>query len=257
MTLTITREMLIAELLKLRRNRALLGFAFLLSVGVGIVYFGYNAIQHAADPTHHLPAGGMDHFTRAVRMLGLLFGALTATLIGTEAGTADFASGVYRDLVATGRSRLALYAVRAPAAVVLTLVFNAGAFLVTIAGTFVFAGALPTPSTHLVLESAAWVVLCNVIVATLAASVGSVTRSRGITLTAVIGWETVVTSLVLNATSLGSARDAVLNAPLDQLLPVGPQPGIRIATGVAIVVLSAWAAIPTAIGAWRTEKNDA
>lgn len=257
MTLTNAREMLLAELLKLRRNRALLGFAFLLSLGVGILYFGYNAVQHAADPAHHLPAGGMGHFGRAVRMLGLLFGALTATLIGTEAGTADIASGVYVDLVATGRSRLALFVVRVPAAIAVTLLFNAGAFLVTIAGTFVFAGALPTPSAYLVLESAAWVVLCNVIVAGLAVSVGSVTRSRAITLTAVIGWETVVTSLLLNASSLGSARDAVLNAPLDQLLPVGPQPGIRIATGLAIAVLTAWAAIPTLVGAWRTEKTDA
>ena len=106
MTPVVARQMFGAEILKLRRNRAVMGLAFVLSIGVVLLFFGYSAIEHASNPAMNGPAGGVDRFERAVRALALIFGALTAALIGTEAGTADLSSGVFRDLVATGRSRL-------------------------------------------------------------------------------------------------------------------------------------------------------
>lgn len=111
MSLALTRAMVGAEILKLRRNRSLLAFALLLSVGVSVVLFVYGQIQHASNPAKHAPAGGTDGFQHAVRALGLFFGGLVSILIGAEAGTADETSGVFGDLVATGRSRLALFAV--------------------------------------------------------------------------------------------------------------------------------------------------
>src|SRR5690242_10851025 len=128
MTLATARQMLGAELLKLRRNRPLMAFSFLLSVVVVAIFFGYNAIQHASDPSAHGPAGGVAGFDRLVRALSLWFGALVAAMIGTEAGTADLSTGVFRDLVATGRSRFALFAVRTPAAIIVTLAFTGTAF---------------------------------------------------------------------------------------------------------------------------------
>ena len=119
-------------------------------------------------------------------------------LIGSEAGTADLSSGVFRDLVATGRSRLALFFVRAPAAIAVTLVFTGAAFLVTLLAAFLFAGGLPTPSLSLILQSAGWIALSNAIVVSLAVGIGSLTGSRGVTLTAVIGWQMVATQLLLN-----------------------------------------------------------
>ena len=116
MTPVVARQMFGAEILKLRRNRAVMGLAFVLSICVVLLFFGYSAIEHASNPAMNGPAGGVDRFERAVRALALIFGALTAALIGTEAGTADLSSGVFRDLVATGRSRLSLFFVRAPAA---------------------------------------------------------------------------------------------------------------------------------------------
>ena len=49
----------------------------------------------------------------------MFFGPLAAILIGVEAGAGDASAGVFRDLVATGRSRLALFASRVPAALAL------------------------------------------------------------------------------------------------------------------------------------------
>ena len=58
MTLTIARQMFSAEVLKLRRQRPLMAFAGLLTIGVVVVVYGYLAIQHAANPAKYGPAGG-------------------------------------------------------------------------------------------------------------------------------------------------------------------------------------------------------
>jgi len=253
----MTLQMLGAEILKLRRNRAILGLAFLLSVGVLLLFFGYSAIEHASNPAQYGPAGGIQPFQRAVRVLGLIFGGLTAVLIGTEAGTADLSSGVFRDLVATGRSRLALFFVRAPAAILLAWAFNAIGFLLTLGATFAFAGGDPTPSVSLILQSAAWILMSNALLVGLAVGVGSLTSSRALTLTAVIGWQTVATLTLLDATSLGSARDGLLTAAAGQLAPFNTGTGVTMATGVAIAVLLGWLLVPAALGAWRTQTRDA
>lgn len=249
-------SMLAAELLKLRRNRGLMAFGFVLSVVVVGIYFGYTAVRHASNPSYG-PAGGMDGFNHAVRALGLYFGALTAVLIGSEAGAADIASGVFRDLVATGRPRLQLFAARAPAAIIIALIINGLGFLLGLGATFLFAGGLPTPDLTLILESAGWIALCTTVLASLAVAVGSLTGSRAITLTAVIGWQTVATQLLLNATSLGAARDSLLTASLTQLMPVRGGVDVTMAAGVAVAVTAAWLLIPAAVGARRTMTRDA
>lgn len=259
MTFTIARQMFGAELLKLRRNRPLMAFAFLLSVVVVAIFFGYDAIQHASNPSTNLPAGGVDGFDRTVKALGFFFGALAAALIGTEAGTADLSSGVFRDLVATGRSRLALFAVRTPAAVALTLAFTGAGFALGTVLSFVFADGTPNATASTIIDSALWVMLANTVVCAMAVGLGSVTGSRGVTLTAVIGWQTVATQLLLQTTSLGSARGGLLDAALANLAPIHADIGANVAmsTGAAVVVAAAWFAIPTAVGAWRTRVRDA
>ena len=255
--MTVARQMFSAEVLKLRRNRGLMAMTALLTVGIVVVYFGYLAIRHAGNPGQYGPAGGLDNFERAVRMLAVYFGALGAILVGTEAGTADLSSGVFRDLVATGRSRLALFGVRAPAAVAVTLMFTTAAFALSVAAAFVFVGGLPTPTASLILESFAWVALANAVMAGLAVGVGSLTGCRGVTLTAVIGFVTIVTELLLNATSLGSVRDGLVSASLDQIAPIPKDIPFVIGTGTAIAIIAGWAVIPAAVGAWRTRTRDA
>jgi hypothetical protein len=249
--------MLSAEILKLRRNRALLGFAFVLTVVVVALFFGYNAVEHASNPAQYGPAGGTHRFGGAVRVLAIFFGGLASILIGTEAGTADLSSGVFRDLVATGRSRLALFFVRAPAAIFVTLVFTGAAFALALLGTFVFAGSQPTPSLSLVLESAGWIALCNATLASLAVAVGSLTGSRAITLTGVIGWQIIATQFLLNVSSLGSVREVLLTPALSNLMPVAGNVGVAMSTSAALVVLAGWLVIPVAVGAWRTRTRDA
>jgi hypothetical protein len=258
MTINIAREMVAAEMLKLRRNRPLMALAGLLTVGVVILLYVYTAIQHEASPGLNPAAGGLLNSSRAVRLLGLYFGALAAVLIGSEAGTADLSSGVFRDLVATGRSRLALFGVRAPAAAMLSLGFAAAAFALTLAGTFLFsAGGTPEPGLSVILESAAWIALSVIVTSGLAAGVGSLTGSRALTLTMVIGLLTVMTQILENITSLGSFRDVLPAVSLTQLMPIHGGIHLPVATGVAVTVVAAWLLIPTLAGAWRTHTMDA
>jgi hypothetical protein len=268
MTPFIARRMFAAEILKLWRNRTVMVVAGLLSIGVVVLFFGYDAIQHASNPSQNGPAGGLVGFGRAVRVLGVFFGTLVAALIGSEAGTADLASGVFRDLVATGRSRLSLFSVRAPAAFVVTFAFTGAALILATIFSIVFAGPSSgaiigpatneTPSISLILQSAGWIALCNAVIVCFAVGVGSLTGSRGATLTTVIGFEAVASQLIVHTQSLGAARDWVPIAAFGQLMPVeGEIAGITMATGLAVAVLLAWVVVPTAIGSWRTVTRDA
>jgi ABC-type transport system involved in multi-copper enzyme maturation permease subunit len=258
MTLTVARQMIGAEILKVRRNRSVMAFALLLTVGVVVLFYGYDAIQHASDPVQNSPAGGLNGFRHGVEALGVFFGMLAAVLIGAEVGTADVSSGVFRDLVATGRSRLALFAVRLPAAAIVSLCLSAAAYALVLLATFVFAGGTATPGLGLILQSAGWIALANVVVAGVAVGVGSMSGSRALTLTAVIGWQAILTNLLVNVKSLGSVRDALLTPALQQLMPVkGDRLDVVMAVGIAVLVICAWLVIPQALGAWRTQARDA
>jgi hypothetical protein len=250
--------MIAAEILKLRRNRPLMAFAALLSIGAVVLVFGYSALEHATNPKMNGPAGGDLGFSRAVRLGGLFFGALAAALIGGEAGTADVSSGVFRDLVATGRSRWSLFAVRLPAALLVTLALNLTALALGTVLTFALAGGQPTPGAGVIADAFLWLVLANAVVVALAVGVGSLTGSRAVTLTGVIGWQTIATQLLEREPSLGSARDGLLNVALGQLMPVsGGYQGITMAGGIAVAVIAGWFVIPSLLGLRRVVTEDA
>lgn len=260
MSATIARQMIGAEVLKLRKNRGVMAFSALLSVGVIAIIFGYNAIEHASNSQQHAPAGGLFGFNHATRFLGLFFGVLVASIIGTEAGTADSSNGVFRDLVATGRSRLALFAVRFPAAVIVTVAFTGTAFVLGTVLSFIFAGGTPTPDATLIIKSAAWILLCNAAIVAFALGIGSIGGSRAVTLTGVIGWVFVATQLLTHVSSLGHVRDVLLTPAVGHLspVPVGDAvSGVGMATGVAVLVTCCWLIIPLIGGLWRTDVIDA
>jgi hypothetical protein len=153
--------------------------AALLSVGIAILYFAFIEIRH------HGHLAGPKALSDDSTLMGVYFAAFAAILIGAEAGTIDLANGVFRDLVATGRSRTALFLVRVPVAIAVTLTLSG--FAVTVAAAYAFHGSSLAPSSGLALKFAAWVALATVVQATLAVGIASLTGSRSITLVAVIG----------------------------------------------------------------------
>jgi hypothetical protein len=256
---TVARQMVGAEFLRLRKKRGLMALAVVAVLGPLVIWTGYQVIEHAGNAAAYAPAGGLEHYARFLSLLGVFMGPVAAVLIGAEAGAGDLAAGVFRDNVLTGRSRMALFLARIPAALAVTFTVIAIGFAFGVAVTFVLAGGLPTPSASLILESAAWLALANGIVCVIAIGLGSLTGSRPGTITALIGWELVLSPLLVQSTSLGSARNGLLDGVLLFLKPgpVSGAPAITMAVAVAVAVTVVWVAVLPALGARRMQTRDA
>jgi ABC-type transport system involved in multi-copper enzyme maturation permease subunit len=251
-------RMTAAELLKLYRRRALMAWSAALFVGGQIVFYGLGAIQHAADPAHHAPAGGSHGLANAMMLVSYL-GGVAAVMIGAAAGGGDTAAGVFRDLASTGRSRIALFAVRVPAALVVTGVLAAGSFAVTAAGAVAFAGAGPAPSAAVLAQCGLAVAITIGVTTLLAVGLSALLSSRSITIGLLLCWTLAVARIMEHATGLGSLRQALSIAAEDRLVPVsvGGAYVVPVSVWTAALVLLAWAAVALLAGAWQTARRDA
>ena len=258
-SLTIARQMIAADLLRLRKKRGVIALVLLVVLAPLMIATGYNVIQHASDPAAHGPAGGLHYFGRLLSLLGVFMGPVAAILIGAEAGAGDLSAGVFRDNVLTGRSRTALFLARIPAALAVSLSVTALGFVVGLAATFGFADGLPTPSASLIIESVAWLALANSVVCVIAIGLASLTGSRPGTITALIGWQLVLSPLLVQSDNLGSLRNGLLDGVMLFLKPgpAGGAPTITMSVGVAVLVLGAWLMALPVLGAWRTRTRDA
>jgi ABC-type transport system involved in multi-copper enzyme maturation permease subunit len=256
----IAMRMCTADFLKLRKRRSVLIWALVLALGPVIVFLAVKAIQHSSNPTKYGPAGGAQGFRDGLRVLALFFGPLAAILIGVEAGTGDASAGVFRDLVVTGRSRVALFASRVPAALALCWTVTLAAYVLLLAGVYLLAGNLPTPGGALVLNGLGFMLLATGVVCVLAVGFASLTTSKPASVTALIGWQLVASPLIAQIGSLGSAREALFSQAIAHFSPVrtGNHGGtVMLSQGTALVVLIAWLAVFLLLGAWRTRTMDA
>ena len=180
-----------------------------------------------------------------MRLLGgLFFGPLVAILIGVEAGTTDSSNGVFRDLVVTGRSRLALFATRVPAALALCWAVIIAGYALILLGTFVFASNLPTPSGSLVLEGFGFLLLATGVLCTVAVGFASLIDSKPGAIIALIAWQVIASPLISSISSLGSGRDFVLSQAIAHFGPAGIK-GARgtevvMSGGTAVIVIVIW-----------------
>jgi hypothetical protein len=258
-TLTVARQMIGADLLRLRKKRGFMALVLAVVLAPLVVWTGYQVIEHASNPAQYGPAGGLHHFVKMLDLLGIFMGPVAAVLIGAEAGAGDLAAGVFRDNVLTGRSRTALFLARIPAALIVTFGATALAYAFGLVVTLGFAGGLPTPDLSLILESAVWLGLANGAVCVLAVGVATLTGSRPGAITALIGWQLVLSPMLLQSSSLGSARNGLLDGVLLFLKP-GPASGapvITMSVAVAVLVMLAWLVVLPALGGWRTRTRDA
>ena len=248
-----------AEFLKLRRRRGLLAGSLALTCGPMLAALAVLIVMHAGNPVKHGPAGGVANLAPMLNVLTVLAG-VTAILIGATAGTADVGSGVFRDLVATGRSRTALFAARIPGGLALLLPLVLAAFTVAAAGSVLLAGGLPAPDAETVLRFGGWITVTAVFSFLLALGVASAVGSRGVTIGILLCWQLALAPVLVQIHGLGSLRAGVDAAALQRIEPdaiataVGAVPMSALA---AMAVLTAWAALATGAGAWRTVVRDA
>jgi ABC-type transport system involved in multi-copper enzyme maturation permease subunit len=186
-------------------------------------------------------------------------------MIGVEAGAGDLAAGVFRDLVVTGRSRLALFASRVPAALGLCWLVVLLAYAVMLIGTYALASGTPTPGGALAVNGLLFTLLSTGVVCVVAVGFSSLSGSRPAALTVLIGWQLIASRILENIESLGSSRKLILSQAVAHFSPIslndghGPRGGatVTMSTGMAVIVVLVWIAVFVALGAWRTRTTDA
>jgi hypothetical protein len=129
--------------LELRKRRGLMVVAALLTVGLPVLVLGIRLIYHLADSKGSGPAGNPGIFQDLMSPMDS-FGFIIAATIAA-AGTTDLSDGMFRHLVITGRSRIALYLARIPAGLSIILPLVAVAFTIVCLVTS-YAGT-PQPSS--------------------------------------------------------------------------------------------------------------
>ena len=245
------RRLVGAEFLKLRRRRALLAACLVLIVAPVLLAYALGAVLHAADPTRYAPAGGTDSLAGSLDTLTHI-GAVAVVLVGVTAGGGDLAAGVFRELVVTGRSRLALFAARLPGGLALLLPLVALAFAIAAAASVALAAPHQAPGAGLLLRDAAWLTLAITVTFCLGLGVSSLLDSRATAVGLLLAWQLAVAPLLLQT---GKVDFLLPNAALDRLQPDGP--GASLSPAAAVAVLAAWTLAPLAAGAWRTHTRDA
>jgi len=110
-----TGGMIATRFMELRKRRGLMIVLLVVNIGIPSVFLLFRLLAHAFAPNSYGPAGGYDIFTNMVAGVMYVFGFIVAATLGCTAGSVDLTEGMFRHLVVTGRSRLALYLARIPA----------------------------------------------------------------------------------------------------------------------------------------------
>ena len=116
--------MIATRVMELRKRRGLMIALIVMNIGFPAVFLLIRLLTHAFAPYANPPAGGAAIFGLLVAGFLPTFAFIAAAAVGCTAGSRDLTEGMFRHLVVTGRSRLALYLARIPAglAIVVPLV---------------------------------------------------------------------------------------------------------------------------------------
>ena len=257
-----SRSLVSADLLKLRKRRGLVAVVSLMTVGATAITYGVMELLHVANPAKHGPAGGVVNLGHGAWVVAAL-GSVAATLVASSAGAGDLDAGVYRDLVVTGRSRLALFASRVPGGLAFLLPLVAAGYTVAAVATVVFADSRPAPGMHLLVTTGLWALLEVTFYYLLTLAVACLIGSRSYTIGIVLAWRLALTPILASISALGIVRELVPGVALQNLAPAalgdsvrqGPQVPMSVAAIAAVLIV--WTVVALAAGAWRDTRRDA
>jgi hypothetical protein len=243
-----------AEILKLRRRRGMLAIAFLCTVGFAALAFIVTGIQHAGNPTKYGPAGGLKTYRDALGTVEILV-LIMGTIVGATAGTQDIESGVFRDLAATGRSRMALFGARVTGALAVTIPIAAITALVIGAASIGLADGTPTPDAGDLASGTALTLGAAALASAVGVGTSALVGSRGPVIGMLLGFFLAIQPLLESMSFLGSARSVAPSAALDAIGDI-PRYGMHVGAGMGAAVLAAWIAAAVGAGAWRTKTRE-
>ena len=251
-----------AEILKLRKRRGLMIACGLMTIGIIVVVNTVLIVLHAVNPDHHGPAGGFSNLGGASGALSLL-GSVAAVLVGATTGAGDLNAGVFRELVVTGRSRVALFLARIPGGLAVLWTFIIVAFVITAIISAAFAGSEAAPSLALIVKGGLWLLLDTGFWFVLSLGVASLVGSRSTTIGVLLAFRLAVIPILTQFGFLGASREALPGPAVERLAParlandVRHSADLHMVLGTAVLVTVLWTVISLAAGAWRTRTRDA
>lgn len=262
-----------AKVLELRRRRTLMIVSAAFTVALPIIFYGIRLVYHLGDPARYAPAGAPNAFATAGTLTDE-FGFIVAVMLGATAGTTDLTDGMFRHLVITGRSRLALYLARIPAGLFILLSLAAAGFTVSCLAMAFLSGPHPAGilSAGAMAGAGLWLELDMVIGFTVGLGLGSLMGQRTVPVILLIVLEIIITPILANHALPGfiDGERLIVGVAMDQLKPAALAEGFRVGpggpTGLGISPMPTWAMITvivgwitgwSAIGAWKMATRDA
>ena len=223
-----------AEVLKLRRRNGMLAMTAILTFVAVAAYYAVQAVRGDLD----------GHFGDAIAVLAMA-GSVAGAIVGATAGAADIEAGVFRDLVATGRSRFALFFARVPGAwaIVLPMLALAVALAAVIDGA----------STDDIVPGAAQVLISGALTSAVCVGLAALTGSRGTVIGLALAFQLGVSPLLAQVEAIGDARYGI---PSVAIARIGGVDELEFALATAIAIVLAWAATALAAGAWRSATQE-
>jgi ABC-type transport system involved in multi-copper enzyme maturation permease subunit len=243
-----------ADALKLRRRRGMLALCVSLTLGLVTLMVIVAAIRHTGNPVTQPPAGGVMAYRDMMSALTLMM-LVVGAIIGATAGAQDLESGLFRDLAATGRSRLALFGARVPGAWTIVLPIAGLAAAGAAIAALTLAGGVPAPDAATIVAATAGVLTAGALSAAVAVGLAALTGSRASVITVMLAFNLALAPLLSNIAWLGDGRQAIPTNALSRI-GEGPDLGVHMGLVTAIVVILAWAAAAFAAGAWRTQARE-
>lgn len=244
-----------ADLLKLRRRRGMLAISLLLTLGSMVLAFIVMAIQHAGNPADYAPAGGLGHYQSDLAFVGAMT-LVVGAIVGATAGTQDLESGVFRDLAATGRSRMALFASRVVAAWVVVLAIVGLTAALTGAASVALAGSLDGPDASALIAGTAAILATGALSSAVAVGLSVLVGSRAPLIGVQLAFYLGISPLLIGLGFLGDVRQAIPEVAVTRIGDLPPAGDVDVALLTAILVVFAWAAAALGLGAWRTRTRE-
>ena len=128
-----TGHMIATRFMELRMRRGLMLALIVVFIGIPTIFLTIRLLAHAFAPHSSGPAGGYDIFMSLIAGVMYVFGFIVAATLGCTAGSVDLTEGMFRHLVITGRSRVALYFARIPAGLAIVVPLVAVGFTIVCA----------------------------------------------------------------------------------------------------------------------------
>jgi hypothetical protein len=265
-----------AKILELRKRRVLMAVAVAFTIALPVIFYGIRLIYHLSDPARYAPAGAPNAFATVGTVMDE-FGFIIAITLGATAGTADLTDGMFRHLVITGRSRLALYLARLPAGLFILASLAAVGF--TVACLVTAFGGSPEPvgaaglSVGDMIRSGLWLELDLVIGFTVGLGLGSLMGQRTVPIILLIVLEIIITPPLADhpLPPFINGERLIVGVAMDQLKPAALAGGTTIGPGggphelhlppmptwAMITVIVGWIVGWSVIGAWKMATRDA